>query len=123
MLDPNFMVLYVANMKASRDFYVGLLERQPAQETDGFAAFAFESGMMLGLWRRDVVQPPVPPSGVSSEIVFHVADKPAVDALCADWRRRGISIGQEPVDAVFGRTFVGLDPDGYRLRVIASPAQ
>jgi hypothetical protein len=30
-----------------------------------------------------------------------------------------VSIIQEPTDMDFGRTFVGLDPDGHRVRVFA----
>jgi catechol 2,3-dioxygenase-like lactoylglutathione lyase family enzyme len=119
MADPNLTLLYVAKPKTSRAFYAALLDRQPVQESDNFAAFALDSGLMLGLWARDKVEPAAPPAGVGAEIVFPVADYAAVDALCADWRGRGLSIAMEPKDLDFGRTFVALDPDGHRLRVFA----
>ncbi len=119
MADPNLMLLYVARSKASRAFYADLLQRQPVEESDNFAAFALDSGLMLGLWARDKVEPAAPPAGVGAEIVFPVADYAAVDALCADWRRRGLPIAMEPKELDFGRTFVALDPDGHRLRVFA----
>lgn len=41
----------------------------------------------------------------------------AVDATCAAWSGRGITILQQPTDLDFGRTFTAADPDGHRLRV------
>ena len=40
-----------------------------------------------------------------------------VEALCAEQRRKGVTILQEPVTMDFGRTFLAADPDGHRLRV------
>ncbi len=122
MPDPNLMLLYVEKPKASRAFYADLLDRQPVAESENFAAFALQSGLMLGLWARDKVQPPAPPLGIGSEVVFPVASAAAVDALCADWRQRGLPIALEPTELDFGRTFVALDPDGHRLRVFAERA-
>jgi len=34
-----------------------------------------------------------------------------------------VSILQGPTDMEFGRTFVGLDPDGHRLRIFAPAAE
>jgi catechol 2,3-dioxygenase-like lactoylglutathione lyase family enzyme len=119
MPDPNLILLYVAKTQASRAFYADLLSRQPVEESQNFAAFVLESGLMLGLWARDKVEPAAPRAGVGAEIVFPVADYPAVDAICADWRQRGLPIAMEPKELDFGRTFVALDPDGHRLRVFA----
>ncbi|MEB4632395.1 VOC family protein [Burkholderia contaminans] len=33
------------------------------------------------------------------------------------WKALGVPFEQEPMTAVFGLTFVALDPDGHRLRV------
>lgn len=51
------------------------------------------------------------------ELAFMVDDDAAVDRLYATWRAAGMPIEQQPTVAVFGRTFVALDPDGHRLRV------
>lgn len=122
MPEPSTMILYVAEKTVSRAFYADLLDRQPVEESPKFAGFALDSGLILGVWSRDVVQPPAPAAGMSGEIVFPVADNAAVDAAYADWRKRGLKIEQEPKDAEFGRNFVALDPDGHRLRVLAMPA-
>jgi uncharacterized glyoxalase superfamily protein PhnB len=56
-------------------------------------------------------------TGHRAELAFMVDSHVAVDALYEEWRKEGLSIEQEPMTAVFGRTFVALDPDGHRLRV------
>jgi hypothetical protein len=40
-----------------------------------------------------------------------------VRALHARWRNAGVQIEQDLQEAVFGLTFVALDPDGHRIRV------
>ena len=122
MPDPNFVILYVDNPAASTAFYADLLGRPPAEASPTFAMFALESGVMLGLWSRHTVEPvPGAPSG-GGEIAFALPDAGAVDRVHADWRRRGLTIVQAPVDLDFGHTFVALDPDRHRLRVFAPAA-
>ena len=83
--------------------------------------FALDQGVMLGLWSRRTVEPAATPAG-GGELGFPVGDDAAVDALHADWARRGMTIAQAPTKLDFGRTFVALDPDGHRLRVFAPSA-
>ena len=80
--------------------------------------FALASGVKLGLWARDNVEPKVTGANGGSELGFPVADGGAVDRIHADWRTRGIAIAQAPSTMDFGRTFVALDPDGHRLRYL-----
>ena len=122
MTDLSFVLLYVENPTASAAFYADLLDKQPVDASPTFAMFAMESGVMLGLWSRHTVAPAatVPPGG--SEIAFTVADATAVEATHQDWRKRGLTIAQEPTAMDFGHTFVALDPDGHRLRVFAPAA-
>jgi predicted enzyme related to lactoylglutathione lyase len=120
--DPNFILLYVESPTASAAFYADLLERPPVESSPTFAMFALASGVMLGLWARHTVEPTATAFGGGGEIAFAVADRDTVHALHADWSRRGLTIIQPPTDMDFGRTFVGLDPDGHRLRVFAPAA-
>lgn len=122
MQDPNFVLLYVDNPPATAAFYANLLGRQPVESSPGFALFVLDSGLKLGFWLVREVRPTATATGGGAEIVFPAADKAAVDAIHADWQRRGLFIAQQPVDMEFGYTFVGLDPDGHRLRVFG-PAQ
>ena len=42
-----------------------------------------------------------------------------VKRLYAEWKGRGLVFALEPTTLPFGFTFVALDPDGHRIRVIA----
>jgi catechol 2,3-dioxygenase-like lactoylglutathione lyase family enzyme len=118
-LNPNFMLLYVENPKASESFYKTLLGRDPVQTSPLFVMFALDKGVMLGLWSRDDAKPAPIGSVGGGEIGIAVDGPAAVDSTHAAWTGRGIKIAQPPTDMNFGRTFVGLDPDGHRLRVFA----
>ncbi len=123
MSDPSFIILYVESPAQSAAFYTGLLGKQPVESSPGFAMFALESGVMLGLWARHTVQPPVQSNGSTGELCFPVADANVVQEMHREWGRRGIPIAQQPTDMDFGHTFVALDPDGHRLRVFAPSAR
>lgn len=114
MLDPNFVILYVDNPAVSADFYAGILGRGPVEQSPTFAMFALPSGTMLGLWKRDGVEPP---GGGDGEIAFAVEERHRVTAIHREWTDRGYTLVQQPTDLDFGHTFVALDPDGHRLRV------
>ncbi len=119
MAEMNFVLLYVNDPAASAAFYADLLGKAPVEASPTFAMFAMDSGVMLGLWSRQGVEPsPVGAPG-SSEIAFSMADAATVESMHADWRQRGLVIAQEPTAMDFGHTFVALDPDGHRLRVFA----
>lgn len=122
MANPNFLILYVADPLASAAFYSMLLERPPVESSPGFAMFALDSGVMLGLWKRAEVLPAVDKIGAGAEVAFAVKDDAAVDALRATWSARGLPLLQQPVKMDFGYTFVAADPDGHRLRVFAPGA-
>ena len=53
----------------------------------------------------------------AGELAMAVRTNEEVEALCADQKRKGAAILQEPVTMDFGRTFLAADPDGHRLRV------
>jgi Lactoylglutathione lyase and related lyases len=117
MPDPNLIILYVKDPSESAAFYGKLLDRAPFAAFPTYVAFALEGGLTLGLWStsaRDFVS-----SGTShrAELAIMVETDRAVEALYEEWRRKGVTIEQEPMNAVFGRTFVALDPDGHRIRV------
>ncbi|MBO9356114.1 drug:proton antiporter [Bordetella petrii] len=119
MTDPNLIILYVDNPDRSVRFYAELLHKPPVHATPSFAKFKLDSGLMLGLWARQTVTPRAISAGRGGELAIPVASREAVRALHADWTERGIPIAQPPTDLDIGHTFVGLDPDGHRLRVFA----
>lgn len=132
MRAPDLLLLYVKDVEQSTDFYRDLLKREPKTAFPTYVAFGLEDGFTLGLWSTKRAaeewakrtglpvatanQPPA--ENVNRfELAFQVDDDEAVETMYSDWRQRGIEIAQEPMTAVFGRTFVGLDPDGHRIRV------
>src|SRR5215470_17571167 len=119
MLDVNFVILYVDSTAASAAFYTALLGRAPVESSPTFAMFAMDSGLMLGLWSRDTVEPNAAAAPGAGEVAFSVAGDDVVRALHAEWAKRGIKVIQPPTQMDFGFTFTALDPDGHRLRVFA----
>lgn len=118
MPDFRLIVLYVDDVAKSQAFYADLLGRPPVESSANFAMFPLPP-VMLGLWSRRDVAPAMAGAPGAMEVDFGVSDEKAVAACHADWKARGLRIAQEPTEMDFGHTFVALDPDGHRLRVMA----
>ncbi|QQZ43916.1 VOC family protein [Pseudomonas sp. SK3(2021)] len=112
-----YLLLYVDSPATSANFYSRLLDRPPVELSPTFALFILDSGLKLGLWSRQDVEPATQVTGGGGELALAVADNPAVDQLHDQWAESGVSIAQAPTRLDFGYTFVALDPDGHRLRV------
>ncbi len=119
MQPTHFLLLYVAQPEASARFYETLLGKPPIEASPPFAMFALEGGLMLGLWARPGVEPAAQAAPGASELAFPVRTPADVDAMHARWQQLGVPIAQAPVRMDFGYTFLGLDPDGHRLRGFA----
>jgi len=117
MMIPNLFILYVANPPASSKFYKKLFDKEPDVILPTWAAFSFENGFNLGLWSTTACDFVSCGEGNRTEISFMVKDIQTVDALYQRYVRDGVQIEQEPKQAIFGKTFVALDPDGHRIRV------
>ena len=118
MPNVSFILVYVDDVARSEAFYAAILGRSAVESSPAFAMLPAAPGLMLGLWKRDGVAPPATAAG-GGEIAFTAETDSEVDALCAAWRASGVTIAQDPARMDFGYTFVGLDPDGQRLRVFA----
>ena len=121
MTAPNMLLLYVDDVARSARFYAELLDSPPIDESPNFAMLALNGGVMLGLWASRDVQPAATAPG-GSEIIFDVDTRAAVEQRHVDWQHKGLPIAQAPKVMDFGFTFVALDPDGHRLRVM-TPTQ
>jgi catechol 2,3-dioxygenase-like lactoylglutathione lyase family enzyme len=121
---PNFsfVLLYVENPPASAGFYADLLGRAVIDSSPTFAMLPLTDSVMLGLWSRKAVEPAATAQAGAGEVAFTVKDVAAVRSTFADWKKRGLTILQEPVQMDFGHTFVASDPDGHRLRVFVPGA-
>lgn len=122
MTDFSFVVLYVEDPSVSSGFYERLLGRPAVESSPSFAMLPLRPDVMLGLWRRQDVEPRATAAG-GGEIAFTVADADTVRTTHEAWKERGLKIAQAPTAMDFGHTFVALDPDGHRLRVFAPPAR
>ena len=120
--DTVFTLFYVADPLASARFYASLLGQPAVEESPTFALFALRPGAMLGLWKRDEVKPAPAGAPGALELDFTMDSAKAVLDYHSEWVKRGLKIAQEPVEMDFGHTFVALDPDGHRLRVLAPNA-
>lgn len=116
---PSYTLLYVDNARVSAVFYQALLDLEPVELSDTFALFVLPGGFKLGMWGRADVQPAPRALAGATELCFSLPETALVDQHYSDWRARGVTIAQTPCNMDFGRTFVGLDPDGHRLRVLA----
>jgi catechol 2,3-dioxygenase-like lactoylglutathione lyase family enzyme len=116
-MPSHFVILYVDQPRASAAFYADLLGTPPIDASDTFAMLPLREGVMLGLWSRHTVEPAAAAAGGGGELAFVLPDREAVFARHAEWAGTGVRIAQGPASMDFGFTFVGLDPDGHRLRV------
>lgn len=118
MLEPSAVVLYVDNLLVSSSFYQDLLGIKPEEDSPTFHSFKLSNGMGLGLKAKHSVEPPVQKHG-GGELAFTLDNNREVDALFIKWQGKEISISQPPTAVPYGYTFVALDPDGNRLRVVS----
>lgn len=122
MPTPNLLLLYVEDPASSAQFYSGLFGKPPVAVHPTYAAFAFDNGLNLGLWSTKATNFLSAGSGHRSEIAFMVADDDEVRRFHTQWDVAAVKIEQPLHQAVFGLTFVALDPDGHRVRVCTPDA-
>lgn len=118
LLEPTVVVLYVDNLVISSKFYQDLLGLKPEEASPTFHSFTLSNGMGLGLKARHAVEPPADKNG-GGELTFTLDHNKKVDALFAEWQEKNINIALPPTVVPYGYTFVALDPDGNRLRVVS----
>jgi catechol 2,3-dioxygenase-like lactoylglutathione lyase family enzyme len=115
-MEPDQIVLYVNDIDTSRAFYSTLLGIDATQSSPNFTFFSLKNGWTLALFKNDA--PGSDPSPVGGfELVFELPNREAVDKAAAEWKAQGVSFAMEPTELPFGYAFIGLDPDGTRLRV------
>ena len=119
MLKPSAVVLYVDNLSISSVFYQGLLGIKPEEDSPTFHSFKLSNGIGLGLKAKQSVEPPVTKENGNGELAFTVDNNGEVDELFVEWQGKKISMAQSPTLLPYGYTFLALDPDGNRLRVVS----
>ena len=120
MIEPNVIVLYVENLPMSSQFYQNILGIKPDAHSPTFTSFSLSNGMGLALKTKDSVEPAVyTQCGGHGELAFTLKNRQQVDALFITWQNQAIKMIQPPCSLPYGYTFVGIDPDGNRLRVVS----
>ncbi|MWB78239.1 glyoxalase [Pseudooceanicola sp. 216_PA32_1] len=116
MMTPNLIILYVSDPLESARFYEKILGK-PAKGFPTYQCFEFDGGFILGLWSTSARNFVSGGNGHRSELAFQVKSDDIVRHLYSTWKADGVEIEQDLAEAVFGLTFVALDPDGHRIRV------
>jgi len=114
---PNLVLFYVEDPLRSAKFYEELFESPPVAAFPTYMAFKFPNGLMFSLWSVKAKNFVSGGSGHRAELALMVPNEAAVRALRERWHNAGVQIEQDLQEAVFGLTFVALDPDGHRIRV------
>lgn len=117
MYTPNLIIFYVENPQESARFYERIFEKNPVDFYPTWATFTFDNGLCFGLWSTKAKNFVSDGSGHRSELSFMINGEQSVRDLYHKWISLGVSIEQDLHEAVFGLTFVALDPDGHRIRV------
>lgn len=119
LLEPNVFVLYADDLEQTSNFYQDIFGTKPEKHSTTFQAFTLSNGMVLALKARDSVAPPPIGKNGNMELAFTLDSSQKVDRLFAEWQAKEINIALAPNMSPFGYTFVALDPDGNRLRVVS----
>jgi hypothetical protein len=117
MLIPNLLLFYVENPLKSALFYEKIFSKKPVASFPTYVAFSFENGFTFSLWSTQAKNFVSGGAGHRSELSFMVNEEQTVRELRKQWGEFGVIIEQDLHEAVFGLTFVALDPDGHRIRV------
>jgi catechol 2,3-dioxygenase-like lactoylglutathione lyase family enzyme len=118
MPQPTAVLFYVSNIARSSAFYSDLFGCQPALASPFYAMFKLDNGFEVAFYDRHKLKPAASAMSASAELGFTVADRTALEAMHEQWVGKGIEIILAPTKMYFGGIhFMGLDPDGHRLRV------
>jgi predicted lactoylglutathione lyase len=126
----SFVSFAVADLEASRRFYLDGLGWSPALEVEGDVVMVqVGEHLVLSLWDRDHFEAEVGPVGWRAEagvapftIAHNVPTKPEVDEVLATARAAGADPVHDAVEREWGG-YTGYfgDPDGYRWEVAYNP--
>ena len=117
MLTPNLLLFYVKDPLDSALLYEKIFSRKPVALFPTYVAFSFENGLTFSLWSTQAKNFVSGGTGHRCELSFMVENEQKVRDIYQEWQEFGMAIEQELHEAVFGLTFVALDPDSHRIRV------
>ena len=109
----DFVLLYVRDVAAERDFYVEKMGLELEGESAAFVQFLPQGGASFALIKGEH-----PTSTATIELWWQTAD---VDGTYARLKDRGVEIASEPEDKPFGRTLSIKDLEGNTLNFFQPP--
>ena len=119
LLGPDFISLQVRNFSASRKFYTEVLGLPVDSRFDAPDFVLFDStSIPFALSQATVNLDEVAQPGLGVTLWI---DCDSVDELHAQLQAAGTTIVKPPFDGPFGRTFIFVDPDGYRITANQNP--
>ncbi len=113
-------VLPVESPAESAVFYMAMFGALPLELSPTYAVVLMNDALKLGLAKRRKL--PAAVNTIGGELPIFVAGREGVDALHDEWRKKGVTIVQEPISSASDYTFTCTDPDGHRLRVFTPQA-
>ncbi len=119
LLGPDFISLQVRNLSASRTFYTEMLGLPVDPRFDAPDFVLFDTNTIPFALSQAIVnldEAPQPGWGVTLWI-----DCDNVNELHSKMEVAGATIVKQPFDGPFGRTFIFVDPDGYRITANENP--
>lgn len=114
----NLTLFYVQNISATVELYADILNLKPIEHHPAYASFQLSSGHSIAFWHIDEVVPRVKGLSNSSELVFQLPSKQAVEDCFQQWQRK-LKIIQKPLSLDFGYAFLAEDDNQIKLRVYA----
>lgn len=113
----NLITIYVSDVEKSIEFYKNIFEIEPNFSVPTYASFSMGNGLSFSLWSNKAKDFISEGDGSRFELSIMVSDEIGVLNLYEKWQGLGVVIEQKFHKAVFGPTFVAVDPDGHRVRV------
>lgn len=117
MSHPPMIILYVADVAISTDFYATQFALPVGYNTPGFAILTLPGGAQLGLWKQEAVQPAAAGRPGAAELALPMVDAASLRAQHDRLAALGVQILQAPTELGFGLACTLADPDGHRVRL------
>jgi uncharacterized protein len=121
----SLITLGVTDLGRSRAFYEAL-GWSPVPSDDADVVFFQAGGMVVALWDRQRLADDScvanTPGWGGVTLAQNVRSRPEVDAVTAQARRAGATIGREPAETFWGGySAVVIDPDGHPWEIAHNP--
>ncbi len=119
MITIDSIVLYVKNIQISQEFYEKILSCKAQALSPTFVSFKLPDGPLLELKQLAHCNPSSSITGGGTEISILIKNRDTLHCLFQDWSHKGTQFLLEPIEQIYGITFVAIDPDNHRIRVFA----